>query len=182
VTDGITRGKAGGAGLSTTAYRHCHPDFAEVSGATLEASAREGGRFNARSDFGALYVSQSEAAAVSELRRRANRLGIDVADLFPRTMLRLRLELTRVLDLCEPAIASAWGLTADRLRSDDLTPCQEVGRAARGDGYEAIRFPAATGAGNKVAVFLDRLRPGSTVVIEDRWEFDSDLRAAPTRA
>jgi hypothetical protein len=32
-------------------------------------------------------------------------------------------------------------------------------------GYEAIRFPSATGAGENLAIFLDRLAPGSYIRI-----------------
>ncbi|MDE2263386.1 MAG: RES family NAD+ phosphorylase [Gammaproteobacteria bacterium] len=152
------------------AYRQCHPAHAQVSDATLRASAREGGRFNPRHEFGALYVSLSRKTAVDELRRRARRLAVDLAELLPRTMLRLRVDLERVLDLTDPSVAAAWGLSAAQLRSDDLAPCQEVARTARRAGYEAIRFPAASGTGENVAIFLDRLHAGSTVVVESAEE------------
>jgi RES domain-containing protein len=147
------------------AYRQCHPTHTEIADATLRASAREGGRFNPQHEFGAVYVSLSRETAVRELRRRAQRLAIDVADLLPRTMLRLRVDLERVLDLTNPSTATAWGVSAAQLRSDDLAPCQEVARAARRNGYEAIRYPAASGTGVNVAIFLDRLHAGSTVAV-----------------
>ncbi len=152
------------------AYRQCHPAHAEISDDTLRASAREGGRFNPRHEFGAVYVSLSRETAVRELRRRAHRLAVDVADLLPRTMLQLRVNLERVLDLTDPSTATAWGLSAAQLRSDDLTPCQEVAGAARRNGYEAIRYPAASGTGENVAIFLDRLHAGSTVQVESAEE------------
>ncbi len=163
-------GDPGGSKLSVVAFRQCHPVYAEVSEATLRASAREGGRFNPQDEFGAVYVSLSQETAVSELRRRAHRLAVDVADLLPRTMLRLRVELERVLDLTDTRIADAWGLSSAQVRSDDFASCQEVARAARRAGYEAVRFPAASGAGENVAIFLDRLHAGSTVVVEEAEE------------
>lgn len=166
-----TLGHGTGTGIpSVIAYRQCHPAHAEVSDATLRASAREGGRFNPQHEFGALYVSLSRETAVHELRRRARRLAVDVADLLPRTMLRLRLDLERVLDLTDPNVATAWGLSAALFQADDLASCQEVARAARRAGYEAIRFPAASGTGENVAIFLDRLHAGSTVVVESAEE------------
>ena len=78
--------------------------------------------------------------------------------------------MRRVLNLSDPRVASAWGLSPDRFRRDDLTPCQEVARAARKDGYEAIRFPAASGTGENMAIFIDRLHNGSTVAVEDAEE------------
>lgn len=53
--------------------------------------------------------------------------------------------------------------TRAELRRRAGTARQEVGRAARRDGYEAIRYPSAAGAGENLAVFLDRLHPGSEV-------------------
>ncbi len=84
---------------------------------------------------------------------------------------RLRVHLERVLDLTDPRTAAAWGLSAGQLQSDDLVPCQEVARAARRNGYEAIRYPAASGAGENVAIFLDRLYAGSTVAVLTAEEF-----------
>ena len=152
--------------LSAIVFRQCRPDCSDVSEATLRASAREGGRFNPQHEFGAIDVSLSRDTAVAELHRRAQRLGVDVADLFPRTMIRLKVKLERVLDLTNPRIAADWGLSSAQFTSDDFTPCQEVARGARRDGYEAIRFPAASGAGENAAIFLDRMHPDSTVVVE----------------
>jgi hypothetical protein len=95
--------------------------------------------------------------------------GLRREDLLPRLLLTLDLSLRRILDLTDEEVRSAWGLTADDLASDDYARCQEVARAAR-DGYEAIRFPSARGAGENYAVFLDRLAPGSHLR-EDRREW-----------
>ena len=100
---------------------------------------------------------------MAELRRGAERLGIEPGDLRPRSLLTLDARLAQVLDLTDAAVRAAWGLERDLLSSDDFTACQEVGRAARRAGYEAIRFPSATGSGTNLAVFLDRLHPGSEI-------------------
>jgi len=73
----------------------------------------------------------------------------------------LELAVRRILDLTDEEIRTAWGITTDDLRGDDYARCQEIARAARDDGYEAIRFPSARGAGENYAIFLDRLTPGS---------------------
>lgn len=84
----------------------------------------------------------------------------------PRSMLRLRVRLERVLDLTDLATAQRWSLSAEQLGDADLSACQAVARIARTDGYEAILFPAATGLGDNLAIFLDRLLARSSVTIE----------------
>lgn len=98
-----------------------------------------------------------------------------LAVLAPRAMLTLAVRLTRVLDLTDAAVRTAWGLTLADLASDDYARCQEVAVVARSVGYEAIRYPSAAvarqGAGDTdtaapagaddLAVFADALHPGS---------------------
>jgi RES domain-containing protein len=94
-------------------------------------------------------------------------------------MLTIAVRLRRVLDLTDPAVRAAWGLTREDLASDDCARCQEAATVAREDGYEAIRYPsvavvladlvagAATPAdapvADNLAIFADRLHPGSDV-------------------
>jgi hypothetical protein len=92
---------------------------------------------------------------------------------------RRRTLIRRVLDLTDPAVCVAWGLTAADLASNDHTRCQEVAAAAREDGYEAIRYASAAialeqqaareaeasdaAAADNLVIFADRLHPGSDV-------------------
>lgn len=76
------------------------------------------------------------------------------------------------LDLTDARVRGEWGLDDGTLAGGDLRPCQEVGRAARRAGYEAIRFPSATGHGVNLAIFLDRLHPGSGVQVVDSRPLD----------
>ncbi len=122
-----------------------------------------------------MYVSLDRDTVLHELYRRAQRFGLSVTDLLPRSLLTLHVQLSRVLDLCDAATALAWDLTRDDLGSDDMTACQEVGRAARREGYEGIRFPAAAGAGDNIAIFLDRLHPGSHIEIAANEDLALDL-------
>lgn len=140
-------------------FRQCSPRHAEVTSTTLEGSRREGGRFNPAGEFGALYASLERETSIRELHRLAERLRIPMQELLPRTILTLDVHLQRVLDLTDVGVCQAWGLSAEDLTSDDVGTCQEVGRSAWRAGYEAIRFPSATGTGTNLAVFLDRLHP-----------------------
>ena len=156
------------------AFRQCHPDHAGVA-ETVRASAAYPSRFTPPGGrFGVLYVALAPETASAELRRRAEQLGVSVGALAPRAMLTLAVRLRRVLDLTDPAVRGAWGLTTEDLGGDAYARCQEVAVAARADGYEAIRYPSAAvargGAGEPVAggadnlaVFADALHPGSDV-------------------
>lgn len=153
-------------------YRHCSPAHQDIGDATLEASRRVGGRFNPRAEFGALYLACDRSTALAELRRRAANLGIEPESLLPRAILSIDVAVSRVLDLTDARVRGEWGLDDGTLAGDDLRPCQEVGRAARRAGYEAIRFPSATGHGVNLAIFLDRLHPGSGVQVVDSRPLD----------
>lgn len=103
---------------------------------------------------------------LAELDRRAARAGLTRADLLPRVILTLELRLQKLLDLTDESIRAEWGVDLTALtREDDYTICHEIARAARRGGYEAIRFPGALGGAN-YAVFLDRLQPGSSLIIK----------------
>ena len=115
-----------------------------------------------------LYVALAPETAVAELRRRAAQLGVPLAQLAPRAMLTLAVRLRRVLDLGDADVRAEWGLDEAALGADDHARCQEVALAAREDGYEAIRYPSAAHgpgepSGDNLAIFADRLHPGSDV-------------------
>jgi RES domain-containing protein len=150
-------------------FRHCLPEHTDLD-ATLAASREkdERGRFHLTGEFGAVYVACDPDSVLAELDYRAGLLGLTRAELLPRLMLTFELSVRRVLDLTDPAMRSAWGLSEENLAGDDYTRCREVARAARTDGIEAIRYPSARGRGINYAVFLDRLRPGSHLREESR--------------
>lgn len=151
-----------GEPLGATAFRHVSPGHDQLGEAALAGSERTGGRFNPSGEFGAVYLSLERETVIAELVRRATRTAVALDELLPRILLVVRVDLHRVLDLTDPATRTEWALTTDDLNSDDYRPCQEVGRAARRAGYEAILFPsAARDQGRNLAVVSDRLRPGS---------------------
>jgi RES domain-containing protein len=71
-------------------------------------------------------------------------------------------------------VHSSWGLSSAELASSDWTACQDVARRAREAGYEAIRYTSASGTGENLAIFLDRLSPGSSVHIVNEDELRPD--------
>ena len=136
--------------------RHCQEEHADLQ-ATLEASQRAEGRFHVPNEFGLVYVAADRETALAELDHRARMAG-----------LTLEFSARRILDLTDPAVCDAWGLSAADLSDNDYARCQEVARSARDDGFEAIRFPSARGHGENYAIFLDRLAPGSHLREEAR--------------
>lgn len=161
-------------GYTGLAFRQCHPDHAGVA-ETIRAGAAFPSRFTPPGGrFGVLYVALAPETAIAELQRRAELLGVPVSVLAPRAMLTLAVRLRRVLDLTDAAVRVEWGLGEDDLGADDYARCQEVALAARADGYEAIRYPSAArahaadahvreAAADNLAIFADRLHPGSDV-------------------
>lgn len=93
----------------------------------------------------------------------AQRNGRTPQDFVPRRLYRYDVELETVLDLRSAAALGTVGLSRDDLTSDDLRACQAVGEAAQYLGREGIQASSATGNGEILAVFVDRLQPGSTV-------------------
>ena len=146
-------------------YRQSPPRYAEITERTLLASFGTGGRFNPTGEFGALYVSLDPETPFRELRRQATKAGLEVLDLLPRTLFACEARLRCVLDLACADVPVEYRISEQSLASDDWAACQEVARRSRHAGYEAIRFPSATGSGENLAIFLDRLAPGSYIRI-----------------
>lgn len=156
-----------------TVYRHAAPHHAEIGSALLDASRRAGGRFNPEGEFGAVYLSLDRDTVRAELRRRADRSGIPLEDLIPRVLLRVHVQLRRVLDLRDREVRRSWGLDEGTITGADFGPCQAAGRAAREAGFEAILYPsAALPSGTNLVVFFDRLRPASELRVEAQEDLD----------
>jgi len=98
----------------------------------------------------------------------AHRQGLVPGQFLPRRIYRLEIELQAVVDLTRSASLPPALAHLD-LASDDLTATQAIGEAAQYLGREAILAPSAAGEGNVLAVFIDRLLPGSRV---DDVEFE----------
>lgn len=134
------------------------------------------GRFNT-TEIGAVYASCEPMTAVEELRRRGARDGTPLTAMHPRSIFVLALSLHAVVDLTLPNTLTTWGLGADDLESDDFTPCQEVVVVAAKRGAEAVRWVSATGRGQSLALFIDRLLPPSSVEIYHEFVLSRALLA-----
>jgi RES domain-containing protein len=166
-------GRSEVGGITTEwVFRHCAEDHRNLR-ETSEHNRNHPGRYHVKGEFGAIYVACEEATALRELDHRAEKAGVPRAALLPRLMLTLHLRVQSLLDLTDDETRTQWGTTLEEItRSNDYTRCHEIARLARQAGYEAIRFPAFGGGGENYAVFYDRLRPGSELVVQHERSID----------
>lgn len=143
------------------AFRHLPPAYDPLSG---RGARIHGGRWNPPDSFAVLYLGLDRQTVVDEFERLVRRQRRDPADFLPRAFYRYELTLRNVLDLRDDEAMSAVGVSAAELRSDQLEPCQRVGLAAQHAGREAILVPSAAGKGTVLALFLDAMQAGSTIV------------------
>ena len=89
-----------------------------------------------------------------EVRRRAGRCAVD----------RLA-----VLDLTDPIVRAALGVTVDDLVGDDYEVCQRLAQAARVAGFDGVLAPSAGLPGQRtLAVFAGVLDEGRVAVEAER--------------
>lgn len=146
-------------------FRATSPRYRDLR-RTVELTRRpeSHGRFNT-GDFGAVYVSREPGTACQELCRRLARAGEDLDRVHPRSIFVLEVCLQVVADIRTAKSLSSWSLTEADVAADEMRLCQEMGASAIRRGYEAVRWHAATGAGESLAIYIDHMRPKSRVQI-----------------
>jgi len=143
--------------LSATAFRHVAAGADPRSGLGAKI---HGGRWNPPDSWPTIYLGFSEATVRAEWARAASRQGLTLEDFLPRDLYAFDLELAEVLDLRDPAARRS--VEPDQaLRTTAQAFCRRIGAAAHAVGAEGVAAPSATGEGDVVAIFLDRLRPSS---------------------
>lgn len=159
---------------SGSAWRHVAAGRPPLSS---EGARITGGRWNPPGSFAALYLGTSKESVIAEFHRLAARQRLDPTDFLPRTLYRYGIELTDVLDLTDPVNQDAIGYGLEDISGDDLTTPRNIGEAAFACGREAVSAPSATGHGQILVVYLERLSPGSYVREEESemWEQVPDL-------
>src|SRR3990170_1105227 len=111
-----------------------HKDSADSDQGALEY----GGRYNPRREFGALYVSESPAACRAEMLRRPGvRLQYWHA--------RIKVRVAKAIDLTDPSTRDKLSILQEDLISSDWSLTQDLGRAARRAGFDALIVPSAAG-------------------------------------
>lgn len=146
--------------LAAVTYRHVSRGRQPLSG---EGARIQGGRWNPTESFPTLYAGLTEEVVTAEFRRLALRTGRSTEDFLPRDLYRIDVTLQAVLDLTDPAVVRDLGVDAEDLTADDIGTCQAIGDAAHYLSIEAILAPSAAGSGSALAVYTDRLQPGSVL-------------------
>jgi RES domain-containing protein len=140
--------------LSLRAYRSASPGYSPLSG---EGARLIGGRWNPPNSFPVLYAASDVGAAAWEVFRTARRYDLEAAQLLPRILWTIEIQLERVLDFTDAAVRDAAHLPIPVITDDDIRLCQAYGDAAHYLGIEGILAPSNAGAGSTVAVFINRL-------------------------
>lgn len=151
------------------AFPHTSPGMDPLS---TTGSRMHGGRWNPPG-VAALYCALDPATVADEWYRAAERQGLAPEGFLPRTLHRVGLRLTALLDLRSPSAQETVGLGESQLRGLDLRACQAVGEAAHSLGREGIIAPSAAGPGVVLAVFVEALRPPSQVEVVSSQIWDA---------
>ena len=154
------------------AWRQQAPAFDPRSG---EGARLHGGRFNPPNSFPVLYLCETRACVVAELRRLGERQAIGVANLLPRDLWRYDLQLERCLDLTDAAVLHDANIEPAGLAEPSWVHTQEIGTAAHALGVQAIRSVSATGVDTIIAVFIENL--GLSSLAAERSEQWTDVDA-----
>ena len=158
------------------AYRSVEPKYAKTADLlTGLGSKRGGGRWNPPGSFPTVYTSLSPGQALEESLHTFKHFGFSPASVLPRTVVGMKVQMSRVLDLTDQSILRRLEMTRTQMVSDDwrgvndggheaLT--QAIGRVAFELGIEGLLVPASASAdGQNLLWFPDNLSGSSTAEI-----------------
>lgn len=141
--------------LSGTYYRQTDARVAVL--ATYE-DARSGGRYHAKGSESPVYASSNPDAAWGELFRHVED-GVSPFEV-KRRMNRLQVTDLVVLDLTDPDIRTALGVSERDLTSNALKTCRRLARfARRWSDFDGILAPSAAVSGMETLVIFRRGLP-----------------------
>ncbi|SFP85398.1 RES domain-containing protein [Geodermatophilus dictyosporus] len=126
-------------------------------------------------NFPVIYLGRPVASVTAEAYRHlVEEYGIPAELVQPRRLYTVSVTVDQVLDLTVAGNLAAVGLTEVDLRSnvDDYTACQRVAAAAHQLELHGVLAPAATGLGQTLALFRERVTMAEMPVIEQEitWE------------
>ena len=133
-----------------------------------EGSKKYGGRFNFKGTFEVLYLSCDAHTCIEEVTRATEAAKFNVAESLPRTIVGIKLKLSRILDLTNSKVRRAIGIRKSVLIEKDWEQTQgvnveaitqSIGRFAKEAGFEAILVPSAVWKGVNLDIFRDNQLP-----------------------
>lgn len=123
--------------------------------------------------FPVIYLGRpAGSVTVEAYRHLVEPFGIPRSAVQPRVLYTVSVQVQTVLDLTERARQESVDLTDPDLMSevDDYEACQQVARAAHQLEIHGILAPAATGLGQTLALFAQRISASERpVVLEETW-------------
>lgn len=125
-----------------------------------------GGRWNPPDSFATLYTATDIPTVDAEFDRQLALARLRPETVRPRDLATIKVELHRVLDLRDPAVCTALGVSVEELLSDNLEIPRAIGEAAQHLGYEGVVSPsAAKESGVALAIFLTNRSPESLIEV-----------------
>jgi len=145
-----------------------------------EGSRITGGRYNFKGSFGVLYLACDLHTCLEETTQANKALGFDIARRLPRTIVGIKVKLSKVLDLTDKKTRRTIGVSKSVLTETDWRHIQnvrnqeaitqQIGRFAKESGFEAILVPSAQTKGKNLNVFPDNLLPSSRIEVVNEDE------------
>lgn len=129
-------------------------------------SFQYGGRYNPQGEFGALYAGENKEVCKAEIKIKGENTA-------PHVMVKLRISLTKVLDLTDTKNLKILGIKKEDLMVEkkkggwNLT--WHIARLAYRSDYEAIRTPAITSLGNCLIIFDKYVDPRKVRIISKTY-------------
>jgi RES domain-containing protein len=172
--------------VSTLAYRQTPEHRAALE---LPQHARRPGRYHDRGDPSPLYASSTPEAAMSEFLRQVARGDLTFVPDDVRRLSTLELPTDRLLDLMDPEVCSAEGITYAQLIGEDTSITRALAQRMTTKGTViGLRAPSAALRGAITFVIFGRhleqvvLREEHTVRIVDYLDPPPDHRSASRSA
>lgn len=129
------------------------------------AGSSGGGRWSPPSSSPTLYTSLQKDGAVAEIRFR-----LSMEPVFPAKITfsahQIQINLSNLLDISGMAQLALLGVDLNSYNKIDYARTHLIAAAARFLEYEGMLVPNARYQCKNLVIFLDRLRPGSTMTSE----------------
>ena len=135
---------------------------------------RADGRWNRVGEYGCLYTALSRDGAIAEFHKVLKHAGLTPDDYEETDLGTIIVEVAKLLDLTDPAVLSAKGLTTAMMTADtdaSLELCRSIADAARAAGYPAILSPSAARTGEtNFTIYIDRRAADVTLEVGTKRE------------